>query len=106
MPAFIDEVMLKNLFKKLLTSPPASNQPSDGFFLNVRCSVCGETFKLYVYKSYDLFPTYHPDGAVTYMLKKEIIGAACKNRVTVTMQFDGSRKMLSREIQNGEFLDS
>jgi hypothetical protein len=98
--------MLKNIIRKLIPSSSASNTASDGFFLHVRCDACGETFRLFVYKSYDLFPRYHPDGSVSYTLKKDIIGAACKNRIHVTMQFDGSKKLLFREIRNGLFLDS
>jgi hypothetical protein len=98
--------MLKNLFRKLMPSSSAPDTASEGFFLHVRCDSCGETFRLFVYKSYDLFPRYHPDGSVTYTLKKDIIGAACKNRIHVTMEFDGSKKLLSREILNGKFLDA
>jgi hypothetical protein len=96
--------MFKKLSKKLFGGQP-STQPSDGFFLNVRCSNCGETFKLFINKSFDLGQNYRDDGNVTYFLKKEIIGAGCRNRIHVKIQFDTNKKMVSEEIENGEFIE-
>ena len=53
--------MLKGLTKKLFgRGPPA--QSSEGFFLNVRCSACGEVFNLFTNKSTDLAQNF--DGFV------------------------------------------
>jgi len=97
-------IMFKKLSKKLFGGRP-STQPSDGFFLNVRCSECGETFKLFINKSADLGQDYHEDGSVTYFLKKEIIGAGCRNRIHVNMQFDTGKNKVSEKIENGEFIE-
>ena len=78
---------------------------SDGFFLNVRCSDCGEEFKLFINKSYELMQNFEENGSVTYALKKEIFGVGCKNRIHVNMKFDGSKKLVSSEIKNGEFIE-
>jgi hypothetical protein len=96
--------MFKKLSKKLFGGQP-SKPPSDGFFLNVRCSDCGETFRLFINKSIDLGQNYLEDGSVTYFLKKEIIGAGCRNRIYVNMQFDTNKKMVSEKIENGEFIE-
>jgi hypothetical protein len=40
-----------------------------------------------------------------YMLKKEIYGMGCRNHIYVTMQFDGRKNLVSRKIENGEFMD-
>jgi hypothetical protein len=97
--------MFKRLAEKLLKKD-ASQPPADGFFLNVRCTGCGEQFKLFVNKSWDLMQNFRENGQVTYCLKKEIIGVGCKNRIYVSMQFDQRKKLLSKEIENGEFIEA
>ncbi|MBW1697075.1 MAG: hypothetical protein JRH18_06745 [Deltaproteobacteria bacterium] len=96
--------MLKKLAKKLFSgglSIPSQN----GFFLKVRCSSCGEMFNLYINKSTDLLQEFDDEGNTSYTLNKEIIGSRCRNLIHVKMAFDGSKKLLSREIANGEFLE-
>jgi hypothetical protein len=96
--------MFKKLAEKLFgkgTSEPST----DGFFLNVSCSECGEQFNLFINKSYELMQNFEPDGKVNYTLKKEVYGVGCKNRIYVNMKFDGSKKLLSREIKNGEYIE-
>ncbi len=95
--------MLKMLAKKIFgTRPPAG--PKGGFFLNVRCGVCGEEFNLFVNKSTDLIQDFDESDEVTYLLDKEIIGGSCRNLIRVRMKFDGARNLVSREIKNGEFI--
>ena len=96
--------MVKLFRKKRFGSNIPIRSP-DGFFLNVRCGNCGEVFNLFINKSWDLGQNFHPDGSVSYFLQKEIIGAVCKNRISVKMQFDGKKNLVSREIQNGEFIE-
>jgi len=96
--------MLKKLTEKLFKKD-AARTPADGFFLSVRCTGCGEQFKLFVNKSWDLMQNFQENGQVTYCLKKEIIGVGCKNRIYVTMQFDHRKELLSKEIENGEFIE-
>ena len=96
------------MFKKLadkLFGKDASQPASDGFFLNVRCNECGEQFRLFINKSYELMQNFETDGSVTYALKKEIYGVGCKNRIHVNMMFDGSKKLISRDIENGEYIE-
>ena len=95
--------MLKKLTKRLFGSGYASS--GEGFFLNVRCGVCGEVFNLFINKSTDIAQNFLEDGGVTYLLNKEIIGGRCPNRIRVRMEFDGARNLVSREIENGEFVD-
>jgi hypothetical protein len=96
--------MLKKLSEKLFGKDKAGSA-SDGFFLNVRCSDCGEEFKLFINKSYELMQNFEENGGVTYVLKKEVFGVGCKNRIQVNMKFDGQKKMVSKEIGNGEFIE-
>ena len=96
--------MFKKLAEKLF-GKGASEPSTDGFFLRVRCSECGEQFNLFINKSYELMQNFETDGNVNYTLKKEVYGVGCKNRIYVNMQFDGSKKLLSREIKNGEYIE-
>ncbi len=95
--------MFKKLGKRLFGGERASS--ADGFFLRVRCDACGETFNLFVSKTTDLAQDFTEGGGVTYFLQKEIIGARCKNLIHVRMEFDGGKKLISRQIENGAFID-
>ncbi len=97
--------MLKGLTKKLFGGGP-SREPSEGFFLNVRCNACDEKFNLFVNKSTDLAQKFDDRGNITYFLNKEIIGSQCRNLIYVTMEFDGSKNLVSRKIENGEFIEA
>jgi len=94
--------MFKKLAEKLF-GKGTTGSSADGFFLNVRCSECGEQFNLFINKSYELVQNFETDGSVTYTLKKEIYGVGCKNRILVKMQFDSGKKLVSKEIEKGEF---
>jgi len=96
--------MLKKLAEKLFGKGVPS-AAGTGFFLEVRCSRCGEQFHLFVNLSTDLMQDFHEDGSVTYVLRKEIIGAGCKNLIQVNMDFDGGKRLLSRKIENAEFIE-
>ena len=96
--------MFKKLTEKLFGKDSGAPS-SDGFFLNVRCSECSEEFKLFINKTYELMQNFEENGGVTYALKKEIYGVGCKNRIQVTMKFDGGKKLVSRAIKNGEFIE-
>jgi hypothetical protein len=96
--------VLKKLAKKLFGGGSSVQSPA-GFFLNARCSACGEVFNLFINKSTDLVQNFDDQDAVTYSLNKEIIGGRCRNLIHVKMQFDGAKNLVSREIENGEFIE-
>jgi hypothetical protein len=96
------------MFKKLagiFFGKAKSPNASDGFFLNVRCSECNDKFHLFIHKSWELSQNFEEDGSVTYFLKKKIFGVGCPNRIQVDMQFDSNKNLISRHIENGEFID-
>lgn len=95
--------MFKKFAKRLFGGSPSPSP--EGFFLNVRCSACGEVFNLFINKSTDIAQNFVEGGGVTYFLNKEIIGGRCKNVIQVRMEFDGNKNLKSREIENGEFID-
>ena len=96
--------MLKQFLKKFFSGRVA-DASSNGFFLKVRCSQCGEAFHLFVNKNTDLAQDFSEDGKLTYFLNKEIIGSNCRNLIRVHMKFGGTKKLVSKTIENGEFID-
>ena len=95
--------MFKKIAKKLFGGSSIPGL-SAGFFLNVRCSVCGEEFHLFINTSTDLLQQFDAQGGLSYSLKKEVVGGHCRNLIQVRMEFDGARKLLKKEIENGEFI--
>jgi hypothetical protein len=95
--------MLKRIAKKLFGEGPSAESPG-GFFLKVRCDACGEVFNLFINKSTDLLQNFSKQGGVTYSLNKEIIGGRCRNLIHVKMEFDGAKNLVSKQIENGEFI--
>ena len=96
------------MFKKLagkIFGKDNSQTSSDGFFLNVRCSECDDKFHLFIHKSWELSQNFEEDGSVTYFLKKKIFGVGCPNRIQVEMKFDSNKNLISRQIENGEFME-
>ena len=97
--------MFKKLTDKILRKG-TSKSSSDGFFLDVRCTECQEQFHLFINKSWELMQNFEKNGSVTYSLQKEIFGVSCKNRIQVKMQFDSGKNLISRQIENGEFIEN
>ena len=96
--------MLKKIFKTLFGGGPSS-KGADGFFLQVRCDRCSEAFRLFINKSTDLSQDFDENENVYYKLKKEIIGASCRNLIHVEMIFDSSKNLVSKQIENGSYID-
>jgi len=96
--------MLKQFLKKIFAGGVAG-APSDGFFLNIRCSQCKEEFHLFVNKNTELAQDFSEGGKLSYFLNKEIIGSNCRNLICVHMKFEGTKKLVSKKIENGEFID-
>jgi len=97
------------MFKKItagLFGRKAGQAAADGFFLDVRCDMCGERFHLYINKSWELMQNFEPDGSVTYCLNKEIFGVGCRNRLRVHMKFDSHKNLVSKQIENGQFIEA
>jgi hypothetical protein len=96
--------MLKKFIKTLFGGSQTSGG-ADGFFLQVRCDQCGEAFRLFINKSTDLAQEFDENENAYYKLKKEIIGANCRNLIRVEMIFDGAKRLVSKQIENGSYID-
>jgi hypothetical protein len=49
---------------------------------------------------------FESDGQVTYALRKMVYGVGCTNRIHVTMKFDSRKNLVSKDIENGEYLEA
>ena len=96
--------MLKNLIGKIF-GKDHDHSALDGFFLDVRCRECNDKFHLFIHKSWELSHNFEEDGSITYFLKKKIFGVGCPNQITVDMKFDSDKNLISRHIENGDFLE-
>ena len=79
--------MSPGFFKKLFGK---REEDSSGLlWVYSQCDKCGEKFRTLIRKYNDLAPTYKDDGPA-YILRKELIGASCPNRVNLYLEFDRS----------------
>jgi len=97
--------MLRKIVKALFGGGPSS-PGADGFFLHVRCDRCAEEFHLFINKATDLAQEFDENETLYYRLNKEIIGANCRNLIHVKMTFDGSKNLVSQQIEHGSFIDA
>ena len=95
--------MLKKIMDFFFSSTPATSK--HGFFLQVRCGKCDEEFNLFIDLNTGLAQKFDSRDRISYFLNKEIVGSHCPNRMQVRMDFNQKRKLLSRSIDGGEFLD-
>ena len=70
----------------------------------VKCDRCGEIIKTHIIMGSECVPTYNDEGPA-YILRKELIGSKCPNRVQLSMDFDGMKRIINREISGGTIQD-
>ena len=72
-----------------------------------RCDKCGEVLKTRLDLRHDLTPNYSAEGRVTdYVLRKVLIGSQrCFEPIEVKLTFDPQRRLMSREIASGQFIN-
>lgn len=94
--------MSSGFFKKLFGKK--EEEDSSGIlWIYTQCDECGEKFKTLIRKYNDLSPTYKNDGPA-YILKKELVGASCPNRINLSLEFDRNYHKISEEITGGHFI--
>jgi len=94
-----------SFFKKIFASlsPPTSSDARSSW-VYVRCNRCGETIRARINLSNDLSINYN-NGGKTYFCRKTIIGEGhCFQRIEVELTYSKNRKLINREIQEGQFI--
>jgi len=92
-------------FKNFFSS---ASYPSDNFIkINVKCKRCNEEISIRLRKASDFSRLYENDEApagASFLVRKEILGKSCGNLIYITMYFDENFRIVSKEIEGGEFL--
>jgi len=74
--------------------------------ITVKCNRCGELIQARVNLYNDLSLEYDEEGKGIYFCRKVLIGEGrCFQRVEVELTYDANRKLLSREITGGQFIE-
>ena len=92
--------MSPSFFEKLFGK---KEDTSGIIWIYTQCDECGEKFKTLIRKFNDLTPTYKDEGP-SFILKKELIGASCSNRINLHLTFDRNYRKISEEITGGHFI--
>jgi len=72
-----------------------------GYWVHVRCRRCGEPIKTRI----DLRNELSPRDEGGYFVRKTLVGSGrCFERVEVTLIFDENRRLVDREIEQGDFI--
>jgi hypothetical protein len=74
----------------------------DSMAIYVKCDRCGEVIKTHIIKGSEIVPTYSEEGPA-YILRKELIGSKCPNRVQLYMEFDASKRIIRQDVTGGTF---
>ena len=85
------------------SSKPPKDETSEYLFIYSRCGKCGELFRNRIDKLYDVQVSYE-DGGQTYRTHKELVGGRCRKIVVIDLEFDQQKRLVAKEIQNGQFL--
>ena len=93
--------MSSGFFKKFFSKKEMDS--SELFWIYTQCDKCGEKFKTLIRKNNDIAPTYKNEGPA-FILRKELIGASCPNRINLYLEFDRSYRKISEEITGGHFI--
>ena len=81
---------------------------SDALWVAVKCMRCGEVTRARIDPRNDLSVEYgEGDGSPTYFCRKVLMseGGQCFQRMEVALTFDANRKVASREVSGGEFVE-
>jgi hypothetical protein len=90
---------LLNSFKALFGGREGRDE--SGYWVYVRCRRCGEPIRTRI----DLRNELSPRDEGGYFVRKTLVGSGrCFERVEVTLIFDENRRLVDREIAQGDFI--
>ena len=91
------------LWEKLRRLVGGEGRPDDpdGIYFYVRCSQCGQKLQIRASRRFDLLRDLERGG---YVLRKEMMDGTCFSLMYATIRFDENYRIISREIEGGEFI--
>jgi len=94
-----------SFWKKLFSGKSKGWQAetAEALFLFSQCDQCQEKFRNRIDKRFDLQMNYSDSGPA-YRTHKELIGARCRNKVIIDLEFDQRKHLLNKSIENGRFI--
>ncbi|PIE29866.1 hypothetical protein CSA57_06135 [candidate division KSB3 bacterium] len=94
-----------NYLKKLFSRgrKVCQDETADAVFIYTRCDTCRETFRNRIDKRYDLVMSYEDNGPA-YRVRKELIGARCRNRISLNLDFDSQKRLIAKSAENGSLI--
>lgn len=98
----------KRFFSKILKKRITPRLKGDFIPFIIKCDKCGEEIRINVNRRTDIQSLYTEAGekGAVYTLRKEILGRKCPNLINITVDFDRSYRILSRNISGGKFIPS
>ena len=97
-----------NILKKLSTLfTPQEKVDRSALWIVARCARCGEIIRTRVNLNNDLSQNYDEnEGKNSFFAHKTLMGdQGCFQRIEVELTFDGQRKLVSKEISGGAFVE-
>jgi hypothetical protein len=97
-----------SLFKNFFRALSSPSRPRGTFYTySVKCKRCGEIIQGQVNVNNDPSLEYDENDKPFYLCRKVLIGSRgmCFQQIEVIFKFDENRRVLSREIIGGEFVD-
>jgi hypothetical protein len=77
-----------------------------GYWVYVRCNKCQEPLKTRINLHHDLSVNYDDPRGQTFFSRKTIVGSqGCFERIKIELTFNNKRKLISKEISGGTFID-
>jgi hypothetical protein len=94
-------------FFKKLTNFFSSKSGAPVGRLTIKCNHCGELIQTRLNLYNDLSLEYDESGKGIYFCRKVLIGEGrCFQRIEVELTYDLNRKLISREITGGQFVEA
>ena len=80
-------------------------EDKDALVLYFKCENCGEVFRSYLRKGYDIATDYSGETKGKYFIRKEYIGTKCPNIITLYAVFDENYNPIVFELNGAKVID-
>lgn len=86
---------------KIIQNNEIFSMKKNALIVYFKCNKCGETFKSYLRKGYDIINDYDNDG---FIVDKEYIGSKCPTRIHLHASFDRNYNLINYTLDNGKII--